>query len=78
MLWNGIYYGGIILVWNMEDAQNGMEDFKNLMVDRLPYVHTNYIYSISTGLYQNLQQITKYYQTIMRMISHFLVLQCKF
>ena len=57
---------------------NGMEDFKKLMVDRLPYVHTNYIYSIGTGLYQNLQQIIKYYQTIMRIISRFLVLQCKF
>ena len=54
--------------------------FKKLMVDRLPYVHTNYIYStgIGTGLFQNLQQITKYYQTIMRIISRFLVLQCKF
>ena len=59
--------GGRILVWNMEDAQNGMED-------RLPYFLTNYIYSI----YQNLQEITKYYQTRMRIISHFSVLQCKF
>ena len=39
------------------------------MEDRLPYFHTNYIYSI----FQNLQQITKDYQTKMRMISHFSV-----
>ena len=51
-----------------------MEDLKNGMEDRLPYFHTNYIYSI----YQNLPQITKYYQTRMRIISHFSVLQCKF
>ena len=31
---------------------NGMEDLKNGMEDRLPYFHTNCIYS-------NLQQITK-------------------
>ena len=48
---------------------NGMEDLKNRMEDRLPYFHANYIYSI----FQNLQQITKDYQTKMRMISHFSV-----
>ena len=48
---------------------NGMEDLKNRMEDRLPYFHTNYIYSI----FQNLRQITKDYQTKMRMISHFSV-----
>ena len=69
MVWNGR-----ILVRNIEDAQNGMEDLKNGMEDRLPYFHTNYIHSI----YQNLQQITKYYQTGMSIISHFSVLQCKF
>ena len=47
MEWNGRR----ILVWNMEDAQNEMEDLKNGMEDRLPCFHTNYIYSI----YQNLQ-----------------------
>ena len=72
MEWNG----SRILVWNMEDAQNGMENLKNGMEDRPPYFYTNYIYS--TGIYQNLQQITKDYQTRMRMISHFSVLQCKF
>ena len=46
-----------------------MEDLKNGMKDRLPYFHANYIYSI----FQNLQQITKDYQTKMRMISHFSV-----
>ena len=30
--------GRRILVWNMEDAQNGMEDLKNGMEDRLPYL----------------------------------------
>ena len=53
---------------------NGMEDLKNGTEDRLSYFHTNYIYS----MYQNLQQTTKYYQTKMRIISHFSVLQCKF
>ena len=73
MEWNG----SRILVWNMEDAQNGMENLKNGMEDRPPYFYyTNYIYS--TGIYQNLQQITKDHQTRMRMISHFSVLQCKF
>ena len=43
---------------------NGMEDLKNGMEDRLPYFHTNYIYR----RYQNLQQITKYYRTKMRII----------
>ena len=38
---------------------NGMEDLKKGMENRLPYFHTNYIHS----LYQNLLQITKYYQT---------------
>ena len=61
MLW----YGRKILVWNMENAQNGMEDLKNGMEGRLPYFHANYIHSI----YQNLQQITKYYQTKMRIIK---------
>ena len=36
--------------------------------------HTKYKYSI----YQNLQQITKNYQTRMRIISHFSVMQCEF
>ena len=66
--------GRRILLWNMEDAQNGMEDLKNGMEDRLPYFHTNHIYNI----YQNLQQIAKYCRTGMRIISHFWVLQCKF
>ena len=54
----------------MEEVQNEMEDLKNGMEDRLPYFHTNYIRST----YQNLQQITKYYQTRMRIISHFSVM----
>ena len=33
MVWNGRR----ILVWNMEDAQNRMEDLKNGMEDGLPY-----------------------------------------
>ena len=53
MLRNGMENG---MEWKdnfgMEDAQNGTEDLKNGMEDRLPYFHTNYIYS-------NLQQITK-------------------
>ena len=53
---------------------NGIKNLKNGMEDRLPYFHTNYIYSI----YQNAQQITKDYRTRMRIISHFSVLQCKF
>ena len=44
------------------------------MEGRLPYFHTNYVYSV----YQNLQQITKYNLTRMRIISHFSVLLCKF
>ena len=47
---------------------NGKEDLKNAIKDRLPY----------SSIHQNLQQITKYYQTRMRIISHFSVLQCKF
>ena len=35
---------------------NGMEDLKNGMEDRLSYLLHN-------SMYQNLQQITKYYQT---------------
>ena len=71
--------------FGMLDAQNGMENLKKGMEDRLPYFHTNYIYS--TGIYQNLQEITKYttykklrstLRTRMRMISRFSVLQCKF
>ena len=49
MEWNGKR----ILVWNMEDAQNGTEDLKNGMEDRLPYFHTNYI------IIFKLKQITK-------------------
>ena len=63
MEWNGRR----ILVWNMEDAQTGMKDGP-------PYFHTNYIYSI----YQNVLQIAKYYQTRMRIIIHFSVLQREF
>ena len=74
MEWKMVWNGRRILVWIMEDAQNGMEDLKNGMEDRLPYFHTNYIYSI----HQNAQQITKDYRTRMRIISHFSVLQCKF
>ena len=55
------------MVWNMEDAQNGMEGC-------LPYSNTKYKYSI----YQNLQQITKNYQTRKRRISHISVLHCEF
>ena len=60
MEWKMVWKGRRILVWNMEDTQNGMEDLKNGMEGRLPYFHTNCIYSI----YQNLQQSTKCYQTI--------------
>ena len=56
MLWNGRR----ILVWNMEDAQNGMKDLTNGMEDDLPYFHTNYV---DSPICQNLQQITKYYQS---------------
>ena len=81
MEWNGMESG---MEWRenfgIEHGRysewNGMEDFKNGVEDSLPYSHTNYIYS--TGIFQNLQQITKYYQTILRIISHFLVTQCKF
>ena len=70
--------GKRILVWNMEDAQNGMKDLKNGMQHRLPYFHTNFIPVYGTC--QNLQQIAKYYQTRMRILfySHFSVLYCKF
>ena len=37
MEWKGNWYGRRILVWNMENAQNGMENLKNGMEDRLPY-----------------------------------------
>ena len=44
--------GWRILVWNMEDAQNGMEwngmeDLKNGMEDRLPYSLT--IFKLTTN-----------------------------
>ena len=52
MVWNGRR----ILVWNMEDAQNGMEDLKNRREDRLPYFHINYICCIKT--YNKLQSTT--------------------
>ena len=69
MVWNGgEFWYGMCLEWN------GTEHLKNGMEDHLPYFHTNYIYSI----YQKLQQTMKYYQTRMRIISHFSVLQCKF
>ena len=41
MEWKMVWNGRRILVWNMEDAQNGMEGLKNGMEDRLPYFHTN-------------------------------------
>ena len=65
------------MVWNMEDAQNGMEDLKNVMEDRLPYFHINYIQYISK-FKNKLQSSVQYYQTGMRIISNFSVLQCKF
>ena len=37
MKWKMVWNGRRILVWNMKDAQNGMEDLKNEMEDRLPY-----------------------------------------
>ena len=37
---------------------NGMEDLKNGMEDRLPYFHTNYIYSI-IKTYNKLRSTTK-------------------
>ena len=37
MEWKMVWNGRRILVWNMEYAQNGMEDLKNGMEDRLPY-----------------------------------------
>ena len=37
MEWKIVWNGRRILVWNMEDAQNGKEDLKNGMEDRLPY-----------------------------------------
>ena len=43
MEWKMVWNGREILVWNMEDAQNGMEDLKNGIEDRLPYFHINYI-----------------------------------
>ena len=59
----------------MEDAQNEME-WKVSKINLKIVFDTNYIYS--TGIYQYLQQITKCYQTIISIISHFLVPQCKF
>ena len=53
-----------------------MKDLKNGMEDRLPYFHT--ITTLLYSMYQNIRQITKYYQTRMRIISQFPVLQCKF
>ena len=41
------------MVWSMEDAQNGMEDLRNVMEDFFHTTHTNYIYILK------LQQITK-------------------
>ena len=82
MEWKMVWNGWRILVWNVEDAQNGMEDLKNGMEnlkngmeDGLPYFHINYI---DSPVCQNLQQNTKYYQTRMWIISQFSVLQCKF
>ena len=44
MEWKMVWNGRRFLVWNMEDAQNGMEDLKNGMEDRLPYsILTTYI-----------------------------------
>ena len=40
MEWNGKWNGTEISVWNMPEW-NGMEDFKNGMLDNLPYLHTN-------------------------------------
>ena len=55
MEWNGMENG---MEWKKNFGMdygrcsewNGMEDLKNGMEDRLPHIHTNYIYS-------NLQQI---------------------
>ena len=69
MEWKVVWNGRRILVWNMEDAQNRMEDLKNGMEGRFPYFHTKCKYNI----YPDLQQITKNYQTRKRIISHFSV-----
>ena len=42
MEWKMVGNGRRILIWNMENARNGMEDLKNGMKDRLPFFHTNY------------------------------------
>ena len=38
MEWKMVWNGRKILVWNMENAQNGMEDLKNGMEDCFPYL----------------------------------------
>ena len=49
MLWNGRR----ILVWNMEDAQNGMEDLKNGMEDMA--FHTSILTTYYIQTYNKLQ-----------------------
>ena len=71
---NGMGWKNFGMEYGRCSEWNGMEDLKNGMEGRRPYFHTNCKYSI----YQNLQQITKNYQTIMRIINHISVLQCEF
>ena len=44
MEWKMVWNGRRILVWNMEDVQNGMEELKHGMEARLSYFHTNCIF----------------------------------
>ena len=75
MLWNGKWYEMEGEFWNGIWKMLRMEWKVRKMEWKIVF-HTNYIYG--TGIYQNLQQITMCYQTRMRIIDHFSVLQCKF
>ena len=48
------------MVWNMEDAQNGTEDLKNGMDDRLPYFlhYTVYISKLTRNSIHDLENVT--------------------
>ena len=58
MEWKIVWNGRRILVWNMEDVQNGMEDLKNEMEGRLSYFHTNYKFYLFIELQHNGDRLT--------------------
>ena len=68
MEWKMVWNGRRILVWNMEDTQNGMENLKDGMEDRLPYLRNSELRLVYR--YAATRHATKIFRTLFYFTVH--------